>query len=60
MLHQSVLGIFKIIVDILRSIAIEDSSATLPGLVRRRLRIKVTSRYSEFRVFDTNKGGYFC
>ena len=59
MIHQSDLGVFKTLVDILRSIATSTSVAILPELDQRLLCIKNSSRFSEFRVPGTDKGGYF-
>ena len=59
MLHQSDLGVFKILVDILRSITSSTSATILPEMDERLLCIKNSCRFSEFRVPGTDKGGYF-
>ena len=59
MLHQSDLGVFKTLVDILRTIAASTSSIVLPEMDQRLLCIKNSCRFLEFRVFGTGKGGYF-
>ena len=59
MLHQFDLGVFKTLVDILRSIAVSTSTTILPELDRRLLCIKNSSRFSKFLVPSTDKGGYF-
>ncbi len=56
MLHQSDLGIFKTLVNILRSI----SSPKVHSQLDERLQeIKKRSRFSGFRIPGNDKGGYF-
>jgi hypothetical protein len=59
-MHQSDLGIFKTLVEIVRSMAISSACQShLRVLDDRLLLIKKTSRYSSFRIPGTDKGGYF-
>lgn len=57
-MHQSDLGVFKTLVDILRVLG--GSGNVLQLLDKRLLHIKATSRYQSFRIPGTEKGGYFC
>jgi hypothetical protein len=59
MLHQADLGIFKTLVQIIRSIAQETSSFILHELDTRLQKIKEVGRYYQYRLLGTNFGGYF-
>ena len=59
MLHQVDLGIFKTLVQIIRSIAQETSSFIFPELDTRLQKIKEVGRYYQYRLPGTNFGRYF-
>ena len=58
MLHQANLGIFKTIVEIVQNMGKQLTSNPLLELDRRLMIIKETSRFFQFQVPGTNKGGY--
>jgi hypothetical protein len=58
MLYQADLGIFKILVQIIRSIAQETSSIIFLELDIRLQKIKEIRRYYKYRLLSTNSGGY--
>jgi hypothetical protein len=55
MMHQSDLGVFKTLVDILRAL----TTANLIQMDNRLLMIRRSFRYQSFRLPGTDKGGYF-
>ena len=59
MLHQANLEIFKTIVEIVQNMGKQLTGNPLLELDRRLLIIKQTSRFFQFRVPGTDKGGYF-
>jgi hypothetical protein len=59
MLHQADLGIFKTLVQIIRSIAQETLSFIFPELDTRLQKIKEVGRCYQYRLPSTNSGGYF-
>ena len=59
MLYQADLEIFKTIVEIVQNMGKQLTGNPLIELDRRLMIIKETSRFFQFRVPGTDKGGYF-
>jgi hypothetical protein len=60
MLHQTNLGVFKMIIDILQGIALTSiNSKILSSLDQHLFHIKKHSRYQSFWIPGTEKGGCF-
>lgn len=59
MLHQADLGIFKTLVDILIEVCKSMQRNPLLVLDERLAMMKKSSRFFQFRIPGTDKGGYF-